>query len=68
MKRIFLWAAGVIVIISLVAALLSYRPTPEKIQYGATFTKLHSDELKLDTARRSTTLACANCVSPRIGP
>lgn len=36
------------VALSVFAALFSYRPTPEKIEYGVTFSKLFADELDAD--------------------
>src|SRR3989344_231772 len=39
---------SVIVLIIIIFFVLSLRPVPEKIIYGVSFSKFHSDELQLD--------------------
>jgi hypothetical protein len=48
MKKIFTrLSIGIVLFFALLAA-LSYRPAPERIEYGATFSKLFADELGVD--------------------
>lgn len=42
------WTSVIFIVLAAAAALLSFRPAPEKIEYGVSFTKLHADELHLD--------------------
>lgn len=46
--RILKWVLVILITLTVAAALLSIRAAPEKIEYGASFTKLHADELHLD--------------------
>lgn len=48
MKRAFLWILGILIVLVVLIALLSYRATPERIEYGATFSQFFADELGLD--------------------
>lgn len=48
MIRVFKWFVVALAISAALLYALSYRPTPEKIEFGMSFTKLHADELKLN--------------------
>ena len=48
MKKFAWYAVGVVVVLSGIATFLIHAPQPEKISYGASFTKLYADELRLD--------------------
>lgn len=48
MMHFLKWTSIILVALAAVAALMSFRAAPEGIEYGASFTKLHADELHLD--------------------
>ncbi len=47
-KKVILWILGLTVLLVLILQLMSIRPIPEEVNYGASFSKFHSDELGLD--------------------
>jgi hypothetical protein len=48
MRKWLIRAGAFLVLLFCLLAVLSYRPTPAAYTYGASFTKLHADELGLD--------------------
>ena len=48
MKKAVKWISIVLVLLATLLAALSYRPVPERIEYGATFSKFFADELGVD--------------------
>lgn len=48
MRKILRWVVVGLVALAALIALLSYRPVPERIEYGATFSKFFADELDVD--------------------
>lgn len=48
MKKALKWILIVLVLLAMLLAALSYRAVPERIEYGATFSKFFADELGVD--------------------